>query len=84
VTGGRSFITAGRGSRKGKGKRRKKGEEGSVRSGVKPIDGEDASVSGPMGEEAGDEEEDDGDIDDGVQDDEGRKVDKAAEKKNLA
>ncbi len=51
---------------------------------MKPIDGEDASVSGPMGEEAGDEEEDDGDIDDGVQDDEGRKVDKAAEKKNLA
>lgn len=75
-------MTAGAGgSRKGKGRRRRKGEEKSVRSGVKTIGGEEASASGLVGEE---EDEDEVDVDEGVQDEEGRKVDKAAEKKNLA
>lgn len=78
------MVTVGVGSRKGKGKRKRKGGEGSVRSGVKTIGREEASASGQAGEEAMEEEEDDGDVDEGVQDEEGRKVDKAAEKKNLA
>ena len=77
-------MTAGVGSRKVKGKRKRKTGEGSVRSGEKTIGGEEASASGLAGEEAAEEEEDDGDVDDAVQDEEGRKVDKAAEKKNLA
>lgn len=77
-------MTAGVGSKKGKGKRKKKGGEESVRSGVKTIGGEEASVSGLAGEEPADEEEEEGDADEGVQDEEGRKMDKAAEKKNLA
>lgn len=77
-------MTAGLGSRKGKGKRKRKGGEGSVKSGVKTIGGEEASASGLAGEEAGEEEEEEGDVNDGVQDEEGSKVDKAAEKKNLA
>lgn len=84
VTGAHSVVTTGVGSRKGRGKRKRKGEEGSVRSGGKTIGGEEASASGLAGEEAAEEEDDDGDVDDGGQDEEGRKVDKAAEKKNLA
>lgn len=67
-------MTAETGAKGGKRGRKKKGEP-SVKSGARGADG---SLGG-QGEE---EEEDDVDVDDGLEDD-GEKVDKDAEKKNL-
>ena len=81
VTGGQSVVAAGAGVKKGRRGRKKKAEGSaksvkSVKSGAKEAEG---SVQG--GEE---EEEDDveGEGDEGLEDD-GEKVDKVAEKKNL-
>lgn len=83
VTGGRSVITAGIGARKARARKRRKGE-GSVRSGARASGGDEASGSGQVEDGAEEEEEDgDGDGDEGLVDD-GEKVDRAAEKKNLA
>lgn len=79
LTGGQSVLTAGTGARRRKrgGKQTKKegGGEGSVVSGV-----------GPRGATGGlqvEEEEEEEDLDEGLEDD-GEKLDKAAEKKKLA
>lgn len=84
VTGGRSVVTAGTGIRKGKGRRRRKGE-GSVKSGSKAPAGEEGSGSGHVGDDGAEEEEEDGEGEgDETLMDDGEKVDRAAEKKNLA
>lgn len=81
VTGKQSIVTTGTGARKGRRGRKKKADGSvksvkSVKSGVKEVEG---SVQG--GEE--DEEDDgEGEGDEGLEDD-GEKVDKVAEKKNL-
>lgn len=78
VTGGRSVVTAGTGA-KGRKRGRKKKEEASVKSGARGAAG---SVGGQGEEEEEEEKEEDGDVDDGLEDD-GEKVDKEAEAKNL-
>lgn len=84
VTGGRSVVTAGTGIKKGRRRRRRKGE-GSVKSGSKARGGEEGSASGQVGDDGAEEEEEDGEAegDEALLDD-GEKVDRAAEKKNLA
>lgn len=79
LTGGQSVVTAGTGARRrkrgGKQIRKEGGGEGSVVSGV-----------GPRGATGGlqvEEEEEEDDLDEGLEDD-GEKLDKAAEKKKLA
>ena len=84
VTGGRSVVTAGTGVRKGKRRRKRRGED-SVKSGTKAAGGDEGSASGPAGEDGAEEEEEDAEAegDEGLLDD-GEKVDRVAEKKNLA
>lgn len=71
-------MTAETGAKGGKRGRKKKGEL-SVKSGNRGADGSLAGQGEGQGEE---EEEEDVDVDDGLEDD-GEKVDKDAEKKNL-
>lgn len=78
VTGGRSIVTAETGAKGGKRGRKKKGEP-SVKSGARGADGSLGGQGEGQGEE---EEEEDVDVDEGLEDD-GEKVDKDAEKKNL-
>lgn len=79
------MVTAGTAAKRGKGKRKKKGE-GSLRSGAKTAGAEEGSAGGQGGDEGGEEEEEeaDGEGDGGLLDEGGEKVDRAAEKKNLA
>ncbi|MCJ1258897.1 hypothetical protein MMC24_006731 [Lignoscripta atroalba] len=79
--GGQSVVTAGTGAKKARGKR--KGKEGSVRSGTAKGTADGRSVVGQPGEEADGEEEEEGEGDEGMVEDGGR-VDRVAEKKNLA
>ena len=75
------MVTAGTGAKKARGKR--KGKEGSVRSGTAKGTADGRSVVGQPGEEADGEEEEEGEGDEGMVEDGGR-VDRVAEKKNLA
>lgn len=79
LTGGQSVVTAGTGA-----KRRKRGGKQIQKEGVG--EGSVVSGSGPRGGTGGlqaEEEEEEEDLDEGLEDD-GEKLDKAAEKKKLA